>query len=374
MGLCGKTSAAVSIILVALLIRFSWRDAGEKPQFDQRFDIQEGGRVCFFDLPIDDDEQEDVPSPILFMIHGTGQDADVMKTIFGEEAVARARREGFVVVYPVGIKIRGLQRTWNGGGMSEMSDDGLYANDVAYFSHIVAHLAANFNADPQRVFLSGMSYGGIMTHRLACAWASESHPIHVRAIAPILGALGKMKYDAKCGDEVRLVPFPILYRTFDEDACPYQAWKDAPAHFECDALKDLPALIVNNGRDILMPLGGATLTTIIGSTGLFPPAEYTLRFYAEANGCDYDSHATSRVETLRRVSTEHPDDITTCHSLLNCRSNTTLCVSHNALHEWVSPTNGDERSGFTRWLTSPRAKTMNTSHEILNFFSQYNTH
>ena len=75
MGLCGKTSAAISIILVALLVRLAifFRDIRDpllkadsilfvKQQFDQRFDMP-GGRVCYFDLPNNDDD-ENASSPV----------------------------------------------------------------------------------------------------------------------------------------------------------------------------------------------------------------------------------------------------------------------------------------------------------------------
>lgn len=375
MGLCGKTLLAVTILLVALLVHF-FSDIRDplakadsilfvKQEFDHRFDIEDQGRWCFFDVP--NENEKGTQSPILFVIHGKSMNADDMKTLFGETAVARARREGFLVVYPVGLMHDG-SRTWNAGSVSSHND----ADDVAYFSQVVAHLAKNFNADPESVFLSGMSNGGFMTHRLACAWASESQPIRVRAIAPTLGGLGKMKYDAKCGGEaikIGLVPIPSI-RLFDQEACPYQAWIDAPSHFECDALKDLPALIVNNGADILVPPSGS----VSGQHNeLYPPVEYTLRFYAEANGCDYPE----RVESFRRVSSVDPDDITTCHSLRGCRANTTLCVSHKSGHNWVARTNGDEPampSRFFLWLMSPYAKTIDTSSEILGFFSHHRKH
>ena len=54
------------------------------------------------------------------------------------------------------------------------------------------------------------------------------------------------------------VPIPPI-RVFDEGACPYGSWRAAASHFACDALRDLPALLVNNGRDALVPLGGAVV-------------------------------------------------------------------------------------------------------------------
>ena len=381
MGLC-KIAGAISVVLVAMLAGWLWdhRDADckadsilfVKQPFDQRFDLPDsstaGGalaRVCFFDLPTG--HAEGTARPILFLIHGKASNADDMKTLFGDAAVARARREGFVVVYPVGVMTDGT-RTWNAGSVDAHNN----ADDVGYFSHVVDHLAANFNADPQSVFLGGMSNGGFMANRLACAWAAATQHIRLRAIAPVLGGLAKMKYDGTCGGEaVKMggVPIPPL-RVFDQHACPYDTWKQAPAHFECQAVKDLPVLIVNHGKDVLVPLSGVINT---GDDELYPPVEYTLRFYAEANGCTYAGSA-GRTETFRRVSDVDLEDVTTCHSLSNCRANTTLCVSHKSGHNWVGPTNGDVPvmpSRFFKWLMSPYAKTMDTNHELLSFFAQH---
>ena len=46
------------------------------------------------------------------------------------------------------------------------------ADDVGYFTDVIHNLVENFNADIQSVFLAGMSNGGFMVNRLACAWAS----------------------------------------------------------------------------------------------------------------------------------------------------------------------------------------------------------
>jgi poly(3-hydroxybutyrate) depolymerase len=399
-----KIAVAIVVALVAMLVGFMWdyRDAdmkadsimlGWKHSFDQRFDFDlpeikiegEGGegevnlvvmtkRVCYFDLP--DGYAEGDAAPILFLIHGKASMADDMKTFFGEKSVARARKEGFVVVYPVGVLDDEVGiRTWNAGNIHLPNN----ADDVGYFSRVVDHLAANFNADPQSVFLSGMSNGGFMSNRLACAWANESQHIRVRAIAPVMGGMAKMKYDKKCiGESIKwgMIPLPTIYM-FNQETCPYETWNEAPSHFECEAVKDLPVMIINNGKDVLVPFNGVVVSG--KEEGIFPPVEYTLRFFAEANGCSYDvdDNTVGRTETFRQVSEEDPDDITTCHSLQNCRkANTTVCVSHKSGHNWVwDGIDSSELfilpSRLFGWLMSPFATTFDTNHEILSFFAQH---
>ena len=374
MACCG-TVATVVIVLVASLFAFIYdiRPAevkGDsilfvKQSFDERFEIPSVGRkpsrVCYFDLP---DNHTKGLRPIIFLIHGKSSNADDMKTLFGPESIKSAKMKGFLVVYPVGMINDDGSRTWNAGSVDAHNTE----EDVEYFSEIVSHLTKNFHADSRSVFLSGMSNGGFMTHRLACAWASSSHGIKVRAIVPTLGGLAKMKYDKNCGGDAHKlgsVPIPVI-RVFDQDKCPYSAWKAAPAHFECN-IKNIPAMIVNNGQDALVPLSGVTIT---GDGELYPPVEYTLQFYSEANGCNY----TSRTHSFHQVSPADTEDVTTCHSLQGCRVNTTLCVSQKSGHNWVMPFNGEYPampSGFFKWLMGPYATSMDTSHEVLNFFSQH---
>jgi poly(3-hydroxybutyrate) depolymerase len=136
-------------------------------------------------------------------------------------------------------------------------------------------------------------------------------------------------------------------------------------------------MIINNGKDVLVPFNGVVVSG--KEEGIFPPVEYTLRFFAEANGCSYDvdDNTVGRTETFRQVSEEDPDDITTCHSLQNCRkANTTVCVSHKSGHNWVwDGIDSSELfilpSRLFGWLMSPFATTFDTNHEILSFFAQH---
>lgn len=388
-----RIGAAVLVGLVAVLAGVMWdiRDPDLKADsilfgkhtFDHRLDWQhpvedreeEGGRLpsvartCYFDLSSVEADRA-AKSPILFLIHGKASHADDMKTLFGADAVERAKQAGFVVAYPVGVLRDGV-RSWNAGSVDAHNE----ADDVGYFTHIVHHLAQHHNADPNSVFLAGMSNGGFMANRLACAWSSGDSSqggIRVQALAPTLGGLAKMQYDARCeGEAVRvmmgMVPIPSI-RVFDQVACPYSFWRDAPAQYGCSGLKDVPVMVVNHARDVLVPMDGALITP---HGELYPPVAYTLRFFAEANGCDYTGPHT---ETYRHTSPDDKHDVTVCRSLANCRVNTTLCVADQSGHNWVSGTNGDDPplpSRFFKWLMSPYARSFDTSNEVLDFFSRH---
>jgi poly(3-hydroxybutyrate) depolymerase len=161
------------------------------------------------------------------------------------------------------------KRTWNAGSVDGHNE----ADDVSYFTALMDYLTVKLRGNPRMVFITGMSNGAFMAHRLACAWQG-SH-INVIAIAPTLGGLAKMKYDTNClGAYYKIghIPIPSI-KAFDQKRCPYNYWITAPEHFSC-SIKNMPILIINNGADVLVPLNGSN---ILGEKELYPPVEYTLR-------------------------------------------------------------------------------------------------
>lgn len=104
-----------------------------------------------------------VPAPLVLMFHGGGGSGEQL-----QERSSRmdrvADREGFITVYPDGT---GVLKTWNGGGCcgAAVRKD---VDDVGFVSALLDHLEAELCLDRRRVFASGMSNGGLFSHRLAC--------------------------------------------------------------------------------------------------------------------------------------------------------------------------------------------------------------
>jgi polyhydroxybutyrate depolymerase len=91
---------------------------------------------------------------------------------------AAARRHGFVAVYP-----DGLNRCWNAGGCCGPSmRHGV--DDVGFLVTLLERVQRDVGTDPDRVFVTGISNGGMMAYRLACE-ASD----RVVAIAPVAATL-----------------------------------------------------------------------------------------------------------------------------------------------------------------------------------------
>ncbi|HET6372118.1 MAG TPA: PHB depolymerase family esterase [Candidatus Polarisedimenticolia bacterium] len=139
------------------------------------------------------------PHPVVLAFHGRGGNRKTVRleTCPGQNPKSRgcldgvADCEGFIVVYPDGTYESPLTkniRSFNaGGGINGYVCISGYActqniDDVRYVSDLLDSLETNYKIDPARVFVTGLSNGAALTHRLAC---ELSH--RIAAIAPIAG-------------------------------------------------------------------------------------------------------------------------------------------------------------------------------------------
>jgi polyhydroxybutyrate depolymerase len=78
---------------------------------------------------------------------------------------AKADLEGFAIAYPYALVSPGAAITeWN-----EFFNNSFGANppdDAGFIRQLIVTLQANVNPDPKRVFITGLSNGGFMTHRV----------------------------------------------------------------------------------------------------------------------------------------------------------------------------------------------------------------
>jgi polyhydroxybutyrate depolymerase len=120
--------------------------------------------------------------PVVLVLHGGGGDAASAEKTTG--FTAKAQREGFIVVYPEGSgRLAKHLLTWNAGhccgqAMQQRVDD------VGFIRALLDRLAADYPVDPQRVYVTGLSNGGMMAHRLAIEL-----PDRLAAIAPVVATL-----------------------------------------------------------------------------------------------------------------------------------------------------------------------------------------
>lgn len=115
-----------------------------------------------------------------------------------------ADRENFIVVYPDGI-----ERRWNDGrGLTRYRAHRQNIDDVGFISSLIDELTKELNIDASRVYVTGISNGGMMSHRLACELSDK-----IAAIAPVAANIGE--YMAPGWSPSRPVPVLIINGTDD---------------------------------------------------------------------------------------------------------------------------------------------------------------
>lgn len=100
-------------------------------------------------------------APLVVMLHGGFGSGSEAERYYGWDA--QADRDGFVVAYP-----DGLNHAWNVGGgcCGKPAQQGV--DDVAFVVAMVAAIEQGLPIDPRRVYVTGISNGGMLAYRLAC--------------------------------------------------------------------------------------------------------------------------------------------------------------------------------------------------------------
>lgn len=239
-----KLALAAALFGVAATLHFAaWaQDEDEDEDADERTQtlVHDGiERRYLVRAPIEPDSSR---VPLVIVLHGGGGNAANAERMTG--FTQKAAEEGFIVAYPEGTGI--LKRrllTWNARHCCAYAmDEGV--NDVGFIEALIDELIETYPVDPNRIYATGISNGGMLVHRLGVAL-----PERLAAIAPVVATL--------FGDE------------------------DEPEHA-------VPAIIVNGMLDETIPLQGGP------PGGRFPrawdgtptrPALAQAEFWADANGC-----------------------------------------------------------------------------------------
>jgi polyhydroxybutyrate depolymerase len=112
-----------------------------------------------------------------FVLGGNATFHRIWRLESGLEALADV--EGFVVVQPDGT---GKPAAWNAGEACCGDASEQQVDDVGFVLALIEWVSAEACIDARRVYATGMSNGGYLSHRLAC-----EAPDRVAAIAPVVG-------------------------------------------------------------------------------------------------------------------------------------------------------------------------------------------
>jgi polyhydroxybutyrate depolymerase len=182
--------------------------------------------------------------PLVIVLHGRGGNGESMIRLTRNRFNTLADRDGFIVVYPDGIELN-----WNDGRMDEEANDKAHRDnidDVGFISDLIDLFIRDQNADPERIYITGISNGAIMSYRLACELTGK-----ITAIAPVDGNI-----------PVRIFP-------------------------DCSPSGPISVLAINNTNDPLVPYNGGY---IFGSfhrinLGKVLSVDESIRFWVNNNRC-----------------------------------------------------------------------------------------
>lgn len=138
--------------------------------------------------------------PLIIALHGLG---DNMNNFSGIGFSQLANSDTFIVVYPQGDNLVPLGNGWRIGSPI----DGSY-NDVQFIADLMDTLEARYLIDADRVYATGFSMGGFMTHLLACELNDR-----IAAIASHSGTMGTAKVSV-C-NAARTTPVMHIHGTGD---------------------------------------------------------------------------------------------------------------------------------------------------------------
>ncbi len=122
--------------------------------------ISSGGQSRNFALRLPDNYDNTHPYWLIFAFHGNGETASGMDTggangyFTAYWGLQRESKNGAIFVAP----------EWSGGGWS--------TGDVAFTDDMVKTISSNYCVDMSNIITSGFSYGGGMSHALACSRAN----------------------------------------------------------------------------------------------------------------------------------------------------------------------------------------------------------
>ena len=152
------------------------------------------------------------PAPVVIGLHGRHQSVASLREWLHLDATAD--RERFLAVYPEALELE-----WNYGRpiVSPMPvANGETVDDVGFIRLIIDNLVETRRADPARVYVAGVSRGGLMAYTLACGLAD-------RIAAAAAAITGMTDYQREACRPARPVPLMVVAGTNDRTQM-YDGW------------------------------------------------------------------------------------------------------------------------------------------------------
>jgi polyhydroxybutyrate depolymerase len=151
----------------------------------------------------------DAPLPLIVVLHGGGGSGGGMEWLTQRGFNRIADRDGAIIAYPDGIG-----HGWNDGRAGVRPGAAGHADDLGYLRSLPRELSSLHALDTARIYVAGISNGGMMSYRLACDAAQ------VFAAAAPVAANMSVELAPSC-QPARAVPLLVINGTDD----PIMPWK-----------------------------------------------------------------------------------------------------------------------------------------------------
>lgn len=130
--------------------------------------IEVNGTTREFKVHLPSTYQKEKPAPLLIALHGGGGNMNYQSDEKIYHLISKSDSDGFVVAFPNGYsRFRGKLATWNAGNCCGKARD-TNSDDVAFIKALILKLESDYSIDKKRIYVTGMSNGGMMSYRLAC--------------------------------------------------------------------------------------------------------------------------------------------------------------------------------------------------------------
>src|SRR5215469_1081054 len=258
---------------------------------------------------------------LVLVLHGSGQNAAGIEDL--SQFRAKADAAGFAVAFPEGL-VQQTEPEWSFYYNN-------FADDIAFLRNLIAKLQADLQVPIGRTYVTGISAGGLMTHRVGVELSNQ-----IAAIAVVSGAVA-----ANPGD-----------------SAPHPALPQSP-------MGAVSVLILHGDQDAKVPYCGGTSTT---GHANFSSQEETFNYWiaATANNCSSFDTATPLCDAQGNISAVVEKDATSCRGSTEVR----LFRLVGGQHNWYnSPMNVPNQIPYNPRFDATTGVTRNDI--ISNFFQAH---
>jgi len=244
--------AKVVFVLLVLALGAGWARGQE--QGAELRTVEHGGRTRSYLLHVPDKVDGRAPVALVVALHWEGAQAGMMEKLTGFSRLAD--RKGFIVAYPYGTgMLPDRYLTWNAGNCCGSAWEN-EVDDEGFIRTLVETLSATYPIDPKRVYLTGISSGGMLAYRVACSWSERIAAIGVVAAAlngpclprapvsviafhgtadryvPYEGGRAEVYYDAYEREDASVAESLDVW--LRRDHCPAKPWRSQNSRFARD--------------------------------------------------------------------------------------------------------------------------------------------